>query len=131
MAELESLCDVVIFGGHGDLAFRKLMPALYHLVENDYLDRSSRIITVTRDEMTLEEHGGLLKLKLKEFLKEGQFEEEKFQAFAKQLEVVTIEFNDNRSFEGLATLLKEASHRERVYYLSTASDFFSTICYSL
>jgi len=31
MAEVESLCDIVIFGGHGDLAFRKLMPALYHL----------------------------------------------------------------------------------------------------
>ena len=28
MDTMESLCDITIFGGHGDLAFRKLMPAL-------------------------------------------------------------------------------------------------------
>ncbi len=49
MNEIKSVCDITIFGGHGDLAFRKLMPALYHLSNDGYLDEKSRIITATRD----------------------------------------------------------------------------------
>lgn len=131
MAELQSVCDIVIFGGHGDLAFRKLMPALYHLVDNDYLDSKSRIITVTRDEMSREEHINLVEEKLKQFLKENSFIQEQFDTFAKQLEVVTIEFDDNSSYEGLSNLLNQEPNRERVNYLSTASHFFHTICHSL
>ncbi len=56
MNEIKSVCDITIFGGHGDLAFRKLMPALYHLSNNGYLDEKSRVITATRDSMTHEEH---------------------------------------------------------------------------
>ncbi len=42
MSEIENLCDIIIFGGHGDLAFRKLMPALYHLTAyNDMLSDSA------------------------------------------------------------------------------------------
>jgi len=131
MAELQSVCDIVIFGGHGDLAFRKLMPALYHLVDNDYLDAKSRIITVTRDEMSLEEHISLVQEKLKKFLQENSFDQAKFEAFLKQLEVVTIEFDDNSSYESLSKLLNQEPNRERVNYLSTASHFFSKICHSL
>lgn len=131
MADLQSVCDVVIFGGHGDLAFRKLMPALYHLTDRGYLDSKSRIITVTRVEMTVEEHRKLVKEKLKNFLKENVFDEEKFRLFEKQLEVVIIEFDKNSSYEGLSKLLNQEPDRERVNYLSTASDFFSTICHSL
>jgi glucose-6-phosphate 1-dehydrogenase len=69
--------------------------------------------------------------KLKEFLKENSFDEEKFNAFTKQLEVVTIEFDDNRSYEGLSKLLNQEPNRERVNYLSTASHFFHTICHAL
>ncbi|CAA6800369.1 MAG: Glucose-6-phosphate 1-dehydrogenase (EC [uncultured Sulfurovum sp.] len=131
MADLQSVCDVVIFGGHGDLAFRKLMPALYHLTDTGYLDSKSRIITVTRVEMTGEEHRKLVKEKLKNFLKENAFDEGKFKVFEKQLDVVIIEFNDNSSYEGLFKLLSQKPDRERINYLSTASDFFSTICSSL
>ncbi|CAA6822189.1 MAG: Glucose-6-phosphate 1-dehydrogenase (EC [uncultured Sulfurovum sp.] len=128
MSELKSLCDITIFGGHGDLAFRKLMPALYHLSNAGYLDEKSRIITATRDSMSHEEHCDLVKLKLKEFLSDDGFEEEKFSYFKKQLHVVIIEFNADESYKGLQDLLNEYPQRERINYLSTAPDFFGTIC---
>ncbi|MCH9740634.1 MAG: glucose-6-phosphate dehydrogenase [Epsilonproteobacteria bacterium] len=131
MAEVESLCDIVIFGGHGDLAFRKLLPALYHLSSNGYLDQKSRIITATRVEMSLEKHSNLVKEKLKEFLKDDTFDETKFKHFKEQLEVVIIDFSDDNSYQGLSELLKSEPQRERVNYLSTAPDFFGTICKSL
>lgn len=124
----ESLCDITIFGGHGDLAFRKLMPALYHLSNGGYLDEKSRIITATRDQMSNEEHCVLVEKKLKEFLPDNAFDEEKFAYFKKQLHVVIIEFNKEESYGGLQVLLNEYPQRERVNYLSTAPHFFGTIC---
>lgn len=131
MDTVETLCDITIFGGHGDLAFRKLMPALYHLSNSGYLDEKSRIITATRDPMSNDEHCDLVESKLKEFLPEGTFDEEKFAYFKAQLRVVTIEFDILESYSGLKELLNEYPERQRVNYLSTAPDFFGTICKSL
>lgn len=48
MGTADYICDVVIFGGHGNLAFRKLMPALYHLSHDGHISLQSRIISVIR-----------------------------------------------------------------------------------
>jgi len=85
------VCDFILFGGHGDLAFRKLMPALYHLSLDEYLSDESRIITVARKDMTHNEHIELVKNKLKEFL-EDSFNEEEFSKFQKLLHIVTVDF---------------------------------------
>jgi len=131
MNEIKSLCDITIFGGHGDLAFRKLMPALYHLSNDGYLDEESRIITATRDPMTDEENADMVKSKLQEFLRDKAFDEEKFERFKKQLHVVIIDFFDDKSYSGLKDLLTMYPERDRVNYLSTAPDFFGSICKSL
>jgi glucose-6-phosphate 1-dehydrogenase len=131
MATMDNLCDIVIFGGHGDLAFRKLMPALYHLSNDGYLDSKSRVITVARKNFTHEEHLELVKAKLIEFLGEKIFDETKFERFKKQLHVTTISFDDEQSYHDLKELLNVFPERERVNYLSTAPDFFATICMML
>lgn len=128
MATMDNVCDIIIFGGHGDLGFRKLMPALYHLSNDGYLSASSRIISVARKVCTHEEHCALVKVKLLEFLGKGAFEDEKFEKFQSQLHVVTISFDDEESYKGLKELLDLYPMRERVNYLSTAPDFFATIC---
>ena len=128
MDAIESLCDITIFGGHGDLAFRKLMPALYHLTNEGYLDEKSRIITTTRVPMSNDEYCNLIKYKLQGFLSDNTFEEEKFERFKKQLHVVTIEFDKEESYRAIKELLDIYPDRQRVNYLSTAPDFFGTIC---
>ena len=128
MATLDNLCDVIIFGGHGDLAFRKLMPALYHLSNDGYLSRDARIITVARKEMSHEAHIELVKNKLIEFLTNSSFDEAKFDRFKEQLHIAVINFDDESSYKGLKHLLDLYPERERVNYLSTAPDFFGTIC---
>ncbi len=128
MDEIESLCDITIFGGHGDLAFRKLMPALYHLCNGGYLDKKSRIITTTRVPMSIDQHCNLVKSKLQDFLLDNTFEEEKFERFKKHLHVVIIEFDKEESYRTIKELLKIYPDRQRVNYLSSAPDFFATIC---
>jgi glucose-6-phosphate 1-dehydrogenase len=131
MSETENLCDIIIFGGHGDLAFRKLMPALYHLCNDGYLNHQSRILTVTRREMSNEEHIALVKSKLQEFLKEGQLDESKFESFKEQLQVVKIDLGDEESYQSLKSVLDEHPARDRINYLSTSPDFFGAICKAL
>ncbi len=131
MSELENLCDIMIFGGHGDLAFRKLMPALYFLYSDGYLNANSRIITLSRDMMDERAHIALVKSKLLEFLPEGEFDDAKFKAFQQRLRVHAVDFADFSSYQGLKTLLDEHADRERVNYLSTSPDFFGTICKAL
>jgi glucose-6-phosphate 1-dehydrogenase len=43
--------DLIIFGGTGDLAMRKLLPALYHRDCDDQITNDSRIIAVSRSAM--------------------------------------------------------------------------------
>ncbi len=131
MSEIENLCDITIFGGHGDLAFRKLMPALYHLFRDGYLNHQSRILTVTRREMSNEEHIELVRVKLIEFLKEGEFDAKRFEEFADRLLVVKVDLGDEESYAGLKKILDEHPSRDRVNYLSTAPDFFGAICKAL
>ena len=42
MNEIKNSSDIIIFGAYGDLSFRKLIPALYHLFNDDYLDADSK-----------------------------------------------------------------------------------------
>jgi glucose-6-phosphate 1-dehydrogenase len=131
MSEVSSLCDVIIFGGHGDLAFRKLMPALYHLCNDGYINEHSRIFSTTRANMTQEEHIELVKTKLQEFLAQGQFDETKFKNFKARLHLVKVDLGNVESYEELSHLLGENPQRERISYLSTSPDFFGTICKAL
>ncbi|MBD3841652.1 MAG: glucose-6-phosphate dehydrogenase [Campylobacterales bacterium] len=129
--QLSKQCDIIIFGGYGDLAFRKLIPALYHLRLFGYLDQKSRIISIARDNFTKEQHIQLTYKKLNEFLVIDKFDPKFFEEFKLMLDVCKIDFNDTDSFNNLKTLLQTQEDHERVYYLSTASDFFGTISESL
>ncbi|MBU1642955.1 glucose-6-phosphate dehydrogenase [bacterium] len=131
MSETENLCDITIFGGHGDLAFRKLMPALYYLCNEGYLMQQSRIIIVTRVAMDNEAHIELVRRKLLEFLAKGEFDETRFERFSQQLRVVTVDFDDDASYRGLKEMLDLHPDRERVNYLSTSPVFFGAICKAL
>jgi len=131
MSETANVCDIVIFGGHGDLSLRKLIPALYHLCSDGYLAAPSRIIATSRQAVSREEHLALVKEKLQLFLKAGCFDEAKWEAFAQQLEVVAVDLGDEESFGELAQMLQLHPERERVNYLSTAPTFFGPVCKAL
>ena len=45
-------CAIVIFGASGDLANRKLIPAIYELVHEKLLDERSYVLGFSRSEMS-------------------------------------------------------------------------------
>ena len=131
MSAKNNLCDFILFGGHGDLAFRKLMPALYHLCKDGYLTQDSRIITVSRRDISNEEHIALVREKLIEFLPPKSFTPEDFERFEKKLTLVIVDFARNEGYEKLKELLDMYDDRDRVNYLSTSPRFFGDICQQL
>jgi glucose-6-phosphate 1-dehydrogenase len=124
-------CDIIIYGGHGDLALRKLMPALYHLCKDGHISNESRIVSVSRSECSQEKHIELMEEKLKLNLKEDCWDKVFFDSFAEHLYYVQTDLVDANSYSDLASLLDKHPQRERINYLSTSPSLFGPICKNL
>lgn len=124
--------DIVIFGGCGDLAFRKLIPALYRGYVDGMLTEKCRIFPTCR---TADRAGGYLaevKQKSGEYLGD-EYQEDQWQAFEKIIEPVSVDIaNMGDDWLSLAdTMNKSPKKRVRVYYLAIPPTIFSACCDNL
>ena len=69
-AHSNKACDLILFGTKGDLARRKLLPALYQLEMAGLLHSDSRITGVARDALTLDGYIEVVETNLQKFVKE-------------------------------------------------------------
>ena len=53
--------DLVLFGGTGDLAWRKLMPALFQAFRQGKLPEGGRIIGIGRDNLGADKYRAMIK----------------------------------------------------------------------
>ena len=127
--------DMIVFGGRGDLARRKLIPALYHLDRERRLPDDGRIIAVSRGAMTQED---FLKLMHDECVEHspgdsihGPFDEAAWHRFAGRLTYLGLDATDPKSYDGLVALLRERGDVVRSFYLATAPDLFGPIAANL
>ena len=67
--------DLVIFGGTGDLAMRKLLPALYHRDGDGQILEGSRIIAASRSDLSRDEYLTRVEAALHENLREDEFDD--------------------------------------------------------
>ena len=125
------LVDIIIFGGHGDLALRKIMPALYYLFSQNYLDANSRVFSTVRTETNNDEHRELVHKKLHEHLPQDHCSESNWESFSPQLFCINMDISDVGNYSNLVDTLNEFPDRERVNYLSTPSSLFGDICTAL
>jgi glucose-6-phosphate 1-dehydrogenase len=118
--------DLVIFGAGGDLAMRKLFPALAQRDLEGVLPRDSRIIAIVRQPEQLTSLPGTIAERL---AKVGIDEPTRTQ-FLQRLHMVQADATVPESFQNLARLLGD-SDRVRSFYLSTPPDLFIPICENL
>lgn len=124
-------CDVVIFGGTGDLALRKLLPALYLRHRDGQLTSGTRIIAVSR--AGLDDVGYRMKISgdLGKFLPDDTYTTASMDTFVRRLHHVTLDVTDapgyDEAWHDLAVSLPNRD-RARVFYLATASSLFGPIC---
>ncbi|MFT5140227.1 MAG: glucose-6-phosphate 1-dehydrogenase [Lysobacterales bacterium] len=123
--------DLIIFGGTGDLAMRKLLPAMYHRVRDGQISENSRIVAVSRSDHTRDDFCGLVDDALQANLKEGEYEKAQWQAFQSRLEYVQADALDDSGWAGLCEVLRGHEDRTRVIYLATAPQLFGPIANGL
>jgi glucose-6-phosphate 1-dehydrogenase len=123
-------CIVVIFGASGDLARRKLLPALYRLVQERLLPAEFAIIGLARTEMSSEEFRARMKEAVEEFSEAGRVDEEVWNSFAQGLHYLTADINNPEDYERLSQVLTQVdvergTQGNRLFYLSVAPKFYS------
>jgi glucose-6-phosphate 1-dehydrogenase len=122
----------VIFGGGGDLAWRKLVPALYNLWLDGSLAEPFRVIGVDLKEM--DETAFLQRLRegVDRFSRRGKAKDEEWQRFAGNLVYRRADFADPAAFTALTKELAELDRSwkapaVRVFYLATPPAVVRTI----
>ena len=127
-------CTLVIFGAHGDLTKRLLVPALYNLVGNGLLDDGFRIIGVDRvDSTTAQWRDGLHEMMLS-FTKDpdAEFHPASIDAaqwgwLADRMEYVQADFGDVAAIRALGEKLPGNA----IFYLAIPSRFFAPVVETL
>ncbi|WP_151445694.1 glucose-6-phosphate dehydrogenase [Lacisediminimonas profundi] len=131
MAALLNDFDLVLFGGGGDLAMRKLLPAIYALSGNKVWPAGARIICVGRHDWTREQYLESVEQNARPHVPEGAWTDERWQAFLSRFSYVSIDASDPGSYRNLAQALRPGQDITRVFYLATPSSLFATICQHL
>ncbi len=124
---------VVIFGATGDLAGRKLAPALFNLMLDGTLPEPAVILGVARNEMDRSAFAGHVHGKVVEFSRQ-QVQPAAWEKFANMLDFVAGDFADDKPYLALKQkleALKATTKGNRMFYLSTPPAVFSTIMQKL
>ena len=120
--------DLVIFGGTGDLAWRKLLPAMFQAFRHGSLPEGGRIVGVGRDTMTDEEYRTLIKSRFDAVEPSKRPNTEEFERFAATLFYLRMDLSKPEYYASLAELLNARNADTVVMYVATAPALFTTVC---
>ena len=123
--------DLVLFGGTGDLAWRKLMPALFQAFRHGSLPEGGRIIGVGRDDLSDDQYRTLMQSRFDKVELAKRPSSEEFARFAALIEFVRMDLSKPDDYTRLATRLQARNADTVVMYLATAPALFTTICEQL
>ncbi|MEH7415560.1 glucose-6-phosphate dehydrogenase [Neobacillus drentensis] len=132
---MESL-TFVLFGATGDLAKRKIYPALYNLYIDQKLPASISIIGLGRGELSHLEFQEKVKESIVEFSRRLEHEASQMGDFLKAFRFSTLNINQTEDYQKLLKLIKEREEElhlaeNRMFYLSVAPEFFDTIALNI
>ncbi|WP_159946604.1 glucose-6-phosphate dehydrogenase [Rhizobium sp. 18065] len=119
--------DYVVFGGTGDLAERKLLPALYHRQLAGQLTEPTRIIGASRTAMTDDEYRQYTLAALKEHLKAEELDEAQLAKFLARIFYVAVDAKSDQGWPQLKTLLDAGKDIVRAFYLAVSPSIFGDI----
>ena len=119
--------DLLIFGGTGDLARRKLLPALFHRDRDEQFSADSRIVAISRGDMDDAAYAEWVHDALKAQLTPKELEPAVWARFSARLCHYSLDMQGDSGWSGLGDRLDDTHSRNRVFYLATAPSLFGTI----
>lgn len=122
-----------LFGAHGDLVKRLLMPALYNLSRDGLLSDGLRIVGVDHNAISDADFAK----KLEDFIRtevankvgkgEDTLDPALWAKLAKNISYVQGDFLDDSTYQALAAKIAASGTGNAVFYLATAPRFFSEV----
>ena len=128
-------CTVIIFGATGDLTHRKLVPALYNLAADGELPPTTRLVGFARRDKSDSSFRTELETSNKKHSRQAH-NDRLWETFSKSIEYHRSEFHDDDGYIALKERLdrydqENGSSGNRLFYLSTAPEFFDDILLKL
>ncbi len=122
-------CDFVVFGGTGDLALRKLLPALYHREREHQLPHDFRIIGASRSPLDDDGYRALAADALGRHVDPADLDAEAVDRMLGRIHHLTVDAEDPEGWHLLHGVLKERQRGQvRAFYLAVAPALFGPIC---
>jgi len=124
-------CTIVMFGASGDLARRKLLPALYDLARHSCLAPRFRLLGFARTAMSDDD----FRREASEFLPKGdnsRADAGKLQDFLEHLQYFSGSYDDPEAYRGLKERLEEIDRERqlggnRLFYLATPPEVYPRV----
>jgi glucose-6-phosphate 1-dehydrogenase len=128
-------CTLVIFGGSGDLARRRLIPALYNLMLDGLLPANFAVIGLGRKPMS----DGDFRATLREGVlahSRQPLKEDRWNMFEERLFYLAGSNEERQTYAALKTRLEDIERRfglpgNRIFYLSIPPSSFTAVCEGL
>lgn len=120
--------DIVVFGATGDLALRKLVPALFHRWCDGQIPPESRIIAASRDAL---DRAAYRELAATHILAEdaSQNRKERWAEFAERLVYLSVDATgDGAGWTQLSEALDPDEEKIRLFYLALPPSIYGQVC---
>jgi glucose-6-phosphate 1-dehydrogenase len=117
--------DLVIFGGTGDLARRKILPGLFRRFKDGQIPDEARIIGAARSDMTSEDYRAQVFDALNEFLPISKRDQKALDAFLARIDYVGIDATGTHGWSDLARLMRPGL--VQAFYFSVAPALFGDL----
>jgi glucose-6-phosphate 1-dehydrogenase len=124
-------CAIVIFGASGDLAKRKLFPALYALAFRRLLPQQFAIVGSARTEQSDDSFRAAMEEAIRKYARD-EFRQDVWDSLAAGMRYVTLDFADDERQEKLAACLGELDEERgtrgnRLFYFSVPPNAIATL----
>lgn len=117
--------DLVIFGGTGDLARRKILPGLYRRFVSGQMPEGARIIGAARSDNSAEDFRKIIESALIEFLPKAELHKDHVAAFLASLDYVKVDAKGKGGWADLAGKMRKG--KVHAFYFSVAPSLFGDL----
>jgi glucose-6-phosphate 1-dehydrogenase len=122
--------DFIAFGATGDLAERKLLPALYQRQIAGQFSEPTRVIGASRSKLSAKEYREFARKAITDHVPARDIVPEELERFLGRLAYVAVDAVSGQGFDALRKAIGD-SERIRVFYMAVAPSLFGDICMKL
>ncbi len=127
---------IFIFGGSGDLNFRKLSPALYNLFIDNWMPEKFSIIGIGRTDYSDVDYRTRLLDGIKQFSRRKNVADDQWQSFSQHISYLKMDAEKDEKYTGISELVQKkqtefGEHPNIIFYMAVAPQLVPDIAKKL